>query len=78
MPTTTTAPPTALSLPPPLSAAAENATQRQMQNVSGLEFVSDSNIRESVSPRAVAGGAISKRPPPGLQPLAAGNVPRNG
>ena len=70
----TTVPPTALSLPPPLSAAAETTLQQQTQNVSGLEFVSETNMRESASPRAVAGGAIPKRPPPGLQPLAAGNA----
>ena len=71
---TTTVPPTALSLPLPLSAAAETTLQQQTQNVSSLEFVSETYMRESASPRAVAGGAIPKRPPPGLQPLAAGNA----
>ena len=73
--TTTTAPPTALSLPPPLSAAAENATQQQTQEASGLKLVSEPYMRESESSRAVAGGAIPKRPPPGLQLPAAGIVP---
>ena len=75
-PATTTAPPVALSLPPPLSAAAETTLQQQMENVSGLEFVSEPYMRESVSPREVAGGAIPKRPPPGLQPLARWQRPR--
>ena len=72
--TTTTVPPAALSLPPPLSAAAENATQQQTQEASGLKLVSEPYMRESESSRAVAGGAIPKRPPPGLQLPAAGIV----
>ena len=76
--TTTTAPPAALSLPPPLSAAAEITSQRQTQEVSGIKFVSNSYVRENSYSRAVAGGAIPKRPPPGIQLPAAGIAPVSG